>query len=371
MTKQQLILVTVLLLAVYTVFGQNVKVPKNIKSAIVLLNVDCSDSLKEVIKQTENNKLVNLAYPWGNYKTIDQWLDNDNKKSKLREYFIRKSIFINIEQQAIILIAFKQHLLDLPINEKEIFDSYLQKEKIRQEENKIRFTTDTLQGVYIPKDIEDCFKQIDSFWADSVKNEVKEWTEEELGINAHFGFGMWVRNNWQLWGGSRLSKYFNDMGVFHPDDMSGTILTCYHRYLNNKDIGFKEQIQHHKNYWEEVEKEKVEQEQNNFAKYKIGDTLYWSYKYGYVSEKQESNQYLSCDAKGIVIERNENKFWIKIKLIESCDKKGIIAYDNNGTVFFNEKTRKWEKNKKRVIKRMKKGEKMWFHYSSWEIDEDI
>jgi hypothetical protein len=81
-----------------------------------------------------------------------------------------------------------------------------------EQRGRSEYTIDTLRGVYIPRDLQDCFNQIDSFWNDSTKLKVKQWTEDEFSARVHFGFGMWMRNNWQLWGGSRLSKYFNDLG---------------------------------------------------------------------------------------------------------------------------------------------------------------
>ena len=121
-------------------------------------------------------------------------------------------------------------------------------------ENKVRFTTDSLRGIYIPKDLDDCFNQINCFWSDSIRTIVKSWTEGEFIGNAHFGFGMWMRNNWQFWGGSRLSKYFNEMGIYHPDDMSGIILTSYYRYLKEKDIKLEEQIKYYQDYWNKEKK---------------------------------------------------------------------------------------------------------------------
>jgi len=108
---------------------------------------------------------------------------------------------------------------------------------------------DSIDGVYIPTDLNDCFKQIDGFWADSIKTQVRKMTEDEFTTNAHFGFGLWMRNNWRLWGGSRLSKYFNDLGVFHPDDMSSITLTSYHRCLLGQEIKLEEQISYYKDYW--------------------------------------------------------------------------------------------------------------------------
>jgi hypothetical protein len=113
-----------------------------------------------------------------------------------------------------------------------------------------KFKTDSINGIYIPKDLNDCFTQIDGFWNDSLKNQVKLWTEDEFCGNAHFGFGMWMRNNWGLWSGSRLKVYFNDTGIYHPDDMSGIILTSYHRYLTGKKVDLKKQLKQSKAYWE-------------------------------------------------------------------------------------------------------------------------
>lgn len=116
-----------------------------------------------------------------------------------------------------------------------------------------KFFQDSINGIYIPMDLEDCFKQIDSFWNDTVKTEVKSLSENEFVSNAHFGFGMWMRNNWGLWAGSRLQKYFRNKGITHPDDMSGIILTSYHRYLTGKDIEFDKQIEYYKTYWKKTQ----------------------------------------------------------------------------------------------------------------------
>jgi hypothetical protein len=156
----------------------------------------------------------------------------------------------------VLLLAFKKTLLNEPFTESELLKPYQAIEYKWEQEDSVRFTTDSLRGQYIPKDLEDCFKQIDSFWSDSIKNEIKQWTEDQFIGRAHMGFGMWMRNNWQLWGGSRLSSYFGEMGIYHPDDMSGIILTSYHRYLNGQDIALEAQIKSYQDYWKNVSEEK-------------------------------------------------------------------------------------------------------------------
>mgnify|MGYP006201837963 FL=1 len=104
--------------------------------------------------------------------------------------------------------------------------------------------------------MEDCFVQIDKMLNDSLKTEFKKISEDDFKGKTHFGLGIWMRNNWSLWGGSRLSKYFNDMEIYHPDDMSGIILTSYHRKLTNKNIDLESQINYYKTYWKVSEEPK-------------------------------------------------------------------------------------------------------------------
>jgi hypothetical protein len=219
----------------------------------------------------------------------------------------------------------------------------------------------------IPKNLEDCFIQINSFWDDSTKLKVKNWTEKEFLENTHRGFGTWMRNNWQLWGGSRLSKYFNELGIYHPDDMSSIILTSYHRYLNNQEIKLDEQIKHCQDYWERLKTKELERKSREFSEYKIGDTLEFNYRRGFVSQEQEDKYYDdTCIAKGIVIERYETDFFIKVKIIETCDEKGIIYYDNDGYKIYDSATNKWKAPPSRIIKKMKVNDEHWFEYEDWE-----
>lgn len=246
------------------------------------------------------------------------------------------------------------------------FGQTVDKKQKEDEEEKVRFTTDTLNSVYIPIDLEDSFKQINTFWADSTKIKLKQLSEESFSARLHMGFGMWMRNNWQLWRGSRLSKFFNDKGIYHPDDMSGIILNSYYRYLNNKEINFDEQVQYYKDYWEKSKKADLEIKETEFTKYKISDTITFNYRKGFVSEAQEKKYDDDvCIAKGIITKLNPKDFFIKVKIIETCDKKGIIYDDGDGHISYNPKTEKWIDPKKYI----KKGKQTWFSYEDWEPKE--
>ena len=91
----------------------------------------------------------------------------------------------------------------------------------------------------IPTDIDDCLVQLDALFDDETKETIKSEVEDYFVTDAHFGVGMWIRNNWMLWSkSSRLVAYFNEFGVEEADDMSALICQCYHRYVNERDLDF-------------------------------------------------------------------------------------------------------------------------------------
>lgn len=223
---------------------------------------------------------------------------------------------------------------------------------------------------YIPIDLDDCLQQLDKIFADSSKVKIKEMTEDHFSERMHLDFGMWMRNNWGLWKSSRLSKFFNERGIYHPDDMSGIILDSYYRHLTGQEIKLTEQIKYYRDYWEKAKKQDLERKQDEYSSYNIGDTVLFNYRNGFVSKEQEDKYDNDiCTAKGVITVRDEEKLFIKVKLLDCCDKKGIISYDNGGSLVYNKATKKMEKPKKRIVTYMKVGEENWFTYSDWEAND--
>lgn len=110
-------------------------------------------------------------------------------------------------------------------------------------------------GIYIPKDLKDCFKELKAMLAPELIEEMRSGTEDDM-IEYHHGLGTWLRNNWGLWADSQLKKYFNGIGVHHPDDMSGIILTSFWRHLNNRPIQLEEQTKYYQEYWKNIKTQK-------------------------------------------------------------------------------------------------------------------
>lgn len=85
--------------------------------------------------------------------------------------------------------------------------------------------------------------------------------ERKFISKLHFLYGMWMRNSWYLWWHEGhayeswpkekppIVKFFNDLGIYHADDMSGIILTTVHRKYFNKPIELEAQVQKYQAYW--------------------------------------------------------------------------------------------------------------------------
>lgn len=219
---------------------------------------------------------------------------------------------------------------------------------------------DSINGIYIPIDLEDSFRQINSFLNDSTKRQVTNWTEDEFLGKAHMGFGIWMRNNWGLWGGSRLSKYFNDLGVYHPDDMSGIILTSYHRQLIGTKIKLSKQVKYYQHYWKKAVREQEKSQKEEFKEYSIGDTVEFTYNYEFISENQE-NRFMddSCIATAVIKNKDKKKLQLLVELLNACDEQGIIILNEN---IYSESGEIIQEGKRTI---MKTGQILWTNFDLW------
>ena len=124
-------------------------------------------------------------------------------------------------------------------------DTIARKEKLQQlkeqrAERERRMTAERIDGVYIPRDLGECFVELDRLLSEVDKNEMRTLPKRGDMIQYHLSLGMWMRNNWGLWGGSRLYKYFNDKALTDPEDMSSIVLFYYYDWLTDKKGSWKE-----------------------------------------------------------------------------------------------------------------------------------
>jgi hypothetical protein len=97
-----------------------------------------------------------------------------------------------------------------------------------------RVAEEMIDGVYIPKDLKECLSELDKLLQEVDKQEIKALEKREDMIQYHLGLGTWMRNNWRLWGGSRLRTYFTTRGINDPEEMSWVVLSHYYDWLHDK-----------------------------------------------------------------------------------------------------------------------------------------
>ena len=113
-------------------------------------------------------------------------------------------------------------------------------EKSETENNPIENQSETINGIYIPKNIEECFLELNKFLKKDDIKIMKEFKSKVLySFNYHMGLGNYIRNNWGLWADSRLYNYLRERFCFDADDMSGRILGFYWEWLNGIDDNWK------------------------------------------------------------------------------------------------------------------------------------
>jgi len=113
-------------------------------------------------------------------------------------------------------------------------------EKNETGNNPIENQSETINGVYIPKNIEECFLELDKILKkDDIKILKELESKNECSWKYHMGLGLYIRNNWGLWADSRLQKYLKERFCFDADDMSSMILGLYWEWLNGIDVNWK------------------------------------------------------------------------------------------------------------------------------------
>ncbi|MGE0773315.1 MAG: DUF6794 domain-containing protein [Cyclobacteriaceae bacterium] len=122
---------------------------------------------------------------------------------------------------------------------------------------------------YKPVNLEDAVSHLAIIHDDTIKAKIRAMSENEFLAGSHFGLGMWIRNNWGLWRGKELAKYLNSIGLFHPDDMSSVILTCYYRELTGRAWELDEQIKYYRDYWQKSQEHANQMETDTAYRHKV------------------------------------------------------------------------------------------------------
>jgi hypothetical protein len=112
-------------------------------------------------------------------------------------------------------------------------------------------------GSEIPEDLSKAVEMLRQTLSEECIDVIRSISEEEMKL-MHLGLGSWIRSRWGLWSNtsaSPLLKYFQGLGIYHPDDMSSIIIASLWRDVNNAPIDLDGQINNYKEYWKNIREE--------------------------------------------------------------------------------------------------------------------
>lgn len=121
-----------------------------------------------------------------------------------------------------------------------------------------RISLDKIDGIYIPRDLYDTFKELDKLMDEDAKAAFMAFSDAEVDRRTHGTLGVWIEHKWSMAEGSRLSEYFRKMKVPHYDYMIGIIIQSYHRHLHQRDLDIKGQVIRFRALWQQKQKEKAD-----------------------------------------------------------------------------------------------------------------
>lgn len=93
-----------------------------------------------------------------------------------------------------------------------------------------------IRGVYIPADIDEALVRLEKLSPPASMQKFSSGEEKMVCKKLHYGLGRWMMENWNFYGGSRLSHAMKSEGVVHPDDMAQFLMRLLHRKLNNSPL---------------------------------------------------------------------------------------------------------------------------------------
>lgn len=99
-----------------------------------------------------------------------------------------------------------------------------------------------INGVYIPKDLEEAFMELDRLSPPESLQKIRVEDENFIAKKLHFGLGRWMAINWNFDEGSRFSHYLTRLGLLYRDEMIDFMLISYHRYLNQRPMEVEQRV---------------------------------------------------------------------------------------------------------------------------------
>lgn len=92
-----------------------------------------------------------------------------------------------------------------------------------------------INGVYIPKDMDEAYEELNQLASPEAIAKFKAASEDTIATRLHFGLGRWISHFWNFDEGSRYVEYLKNLGLKDKDHMVQFTIVSFHRHLNNRD----------------------------------------------------------------------------------------------------------------------------------------
>jgi len=134
---------------------------------------------------------------------------------------------------------------------------------IKRETDKKEYGNDDLL-FGLPNDLDEAVETFLEFYSKSEDFQlIDNCTEDKFLCVTHHASGQFIRNSWYLWWhedhGSdswpkskpQLVQWFNNLGIYHADDMSSIIIRSAYRRHHKQAILIEKQVSHYRKFWKE------------------------------------------------------------------------------------------------------------------------
>lgn len=99
-----------------------------------------------------------------------------------------------------------------------------------------------INGVYIPKDLDEAFLELDALSPEGAKAKFVNAPEEIIATKLHFGLGRWISVYWNFTEGSRYVEHLRQLGLTDHDHMIQFTIVSYHRHKNNRPLEIEDRV---------------------------------------------------------------------------------------------------------------------------------
>ena len=213
-------------------------IPADLQASIRILDKTLPEEHRALIKDLPPDSIIFHEPFITGTKFFYLWKICDS--SKLTGFFNKQGLQDCKHIYKVILVSYHRHLNDKPIK----FEQQIQKLKAHPPDlsntNLIVDRKDSVHDTYIPENPEDCFFTLTKVLSKANIDTIRALPSSSKTLKYHMTLGRWIRNNFGLWGNSRLAKYFLNRGVNHPDHMSGEIMKYYYEWTYNNHENWKQ-----------------------------------------------------------------------------------------------------------------------------------